>query len=399
MPSVYALIVPTLMPWRCAHVVTLDDQADLGRRRPAAATTRQAQEREGRGAWAAVYRGRPGYHACHSSRSDTAFRERARHAEVRRYGNTGRRYGSHRVRPNAFGCITIPFLLVALIPLGYGARSQWSNGTLMREGEVVEGRVVELERHAGQLLGEERSRECRVPHGRVHDPHGTSAQDDGQREPLSRALERRRRRRGRRRSRRSGPISRASSTDGSSGSRFGAPSPPCPRSSRCFPWCCSSGRGQRRSPATDMLATIGFVTVLVLLVLLASRRYDPCRRPRRRADPCRHRVRPRGLGRAVRDVRPAADGAGRRDVRLRDPVLRPHDGRGPAIPVVNGVLRAIGTNPTRIVAGSAVLAAAVHLDGAGAVTFLVTYRRSSRCTSGCGWTSACSPVLSRWPPG
>jgi hypothetical protein len=50
-----------------------------------------------------------------------------------------------RVQPNAFGCITIPFLLVALIPLGYGARSQWSNGTLMREGEVVEGRVIELD--------------------------------------------------------------------------------------------------------------------------------------------------------------------------------------------------------------------------------------------------------------
>ena len=40
-------------------------------------------------------------------------------------------------------------------------------------------------------------------------------------------------------------------------------------------------------------------------------------------------------------------------------------------PVVNGVLRAVGTNPVRIVTGSALLAAAVHLEGSGAVTFLV----------------------------
>ena len=50
-----------------------------------------------------------------------------------------------RVQPSAFGCITIPFLLIALIPLGYGARAQWSNRTLLRDGEVVEGRVIELD--------------------------------------------------------------------------------------------------------------------------------------------------------------------------------------------------------------------------------------------------------------
>ena len=50
-----------------------------------------------------------------------------------------------RVQPSAFGCITIPFLLVALIPLGYGARSQWSNRALLRAGEVVEGRVIAVD--------------------------------------------------------------------------------------------------------------------------------------------------------------------------------------------------------------------------------------------------------------
>jgi CitMHS family citrate-Mg2+:H+ or citrate-Ca2+:H+ symporter len=41
-------------------------------------------------------------------------------------------------------------------------------------------------------------------------------------------------------------------------------------------------------------------------------------------------------------------------------------------PIVDAILRAVGTRPTRIVVGSALLALLVHLDGSGAVTFLVT---------------------------
>ena len=41
-------------------------------------------------------------------------------------------------------------------------------------------------------------------------------------------------------------------------------------------------------------------------------------------------------------------------------------------PLVDGILRAVGTQPTRIVVGTALLALLVHLDGSGAVTFLVT---------------------------
>ena len=41
-------------------------------------------------------------------------------------------------------------------------------------------------------------------------------------------------------------------------------------------------------------------------------------------------------------------------------------------PIVNGILRAVGTRPTHIVVGSALLALVVHLDGSGAVAFLVT---------------------------
>lgn len=41
-------------------------------------------------------------------------------------------------------------------------------------------------------------------------------------------------------------------------------------------------------------------------------------------------------------------------------------------PIIDGILRVVGVRPSRIVLGTAVLAAIVHLDGSGAVTFLVT---------------------------
>ena len=41
-------------------------------------------------------------------------------------------------------------------------------------------------------------------------------------------------------------------------------------------------------------------------------------------------------------------------------------------PIVDRILSAVGTSPVRIVMGSALLALLVHLDGSGAVTFLVT---------------------------
>jgi citrate-Mg2+:H+ or citrate-Ca2+:H+ symporter, CitMHS family len=41
-------------------------------------------------------------------------------------------------------------------------------------------------------------------------------------------------------------------------------------------------------------------------------------------------------------------------------------------PIIDRILKAVGTKPTAIVMGSALLALLVHLDGSGAVTFLVT---------------------------
>jgi hypothetical protein len=48
------------------------------------------------------------------------------------------------VHASAFGCITVPFLLIAVITLAWGARTQWANGELARNGDVVQGRVTEL---------------------------------------------------------------------------------------------------------------------------------------------------------------------------------------------------------------------------------------------------------------
>jgi CitMHS family citrate-Mg2+:H+ or citrate-Ca2+:H+ symporter len=41
-------------------------------------------------------------------------------------------------------------------------------------------------------------------------------------------------------------------------------------------------------------------------------------------------------------------------------------------PIINRILRTVGSHPTRIVLGTSLLALLVHLDGSGAVTFLVT---------------------------
>jgi len=41
-------------------------------------------------------------------------------------------------------------------------------------------------------------------------------------------------------------------------------------------------------------------------------------------------------------------------------------------PIIDAILKVVGTRPTRIVMGSALLALLIHLDGSGAVCFLIT---------------------------
>ena len=41
-------------------------------------------------------------------------------------------------------------------------------------------------------------------------------------------------------------------------------------------------------------------------------------------------------------------------------------------PIVNRILQTVGTKPARITMGTSLLALIIHLDGSGAVTFLIT---------------------------
>ncbi len=57
-------------------------------------------------------------------------------------------------------------------------------------------------------------------------------------------------------------------------------------------------------------------------------------------------------------------------------------------PVIRWLLRAVGGRPARIVLGTAFLALLVHLDGSGAVTFLVTVPSCCRCMKSSTWIAA-----------
>jgi len=41
------------------------------------------------------------------------------------------------VSKSALGCITVPLLLVAIVVLAWGGRSQWEKGELSRKGEAA----------------------------------------------------------------------------------------------------------------------------------------------------------------------------------------------------------------------------------------------------------------------
>jgi CitMHS family citrate-Mg2+:H+ or citrate-Ca2+:H+ symporter len=121
-----------------------------------------------------------------------------------------------------------------------------------------------------------------------------------------------------------------------------------------------------------MLALLGLLTIVVLLIVIISKRMSPLVAlitvPTAAAliggfglDTTRFAVQ------GIRDIAPVAGmfvfailyfGI-MTDAGLLDPVI-------------DRILRAVGTRPTRIVVGTGLLALVVHLDGSGAVTFLVT---------------------------
>ena len=65
-------------------------------------------------------------------------------------------------------------------------------------------------------------------------------------------------------------------------------------------------------------------------------------------------------------------------------------------PIIDRILRTVGTRPTRIVMGTTLLALLIHLDGSGAVTFLITIPAMLPLYDRLGIESAFSPVPSRW---
>ncbi len=50
-------------------------------------------------------------------------------------------------------------------------------------------------------------------------------------------------------------------------------------------------------------------------------------------------------------------------------------------PIIAKIIKAVGTDPVKICLGTAILAAIVHLDGSGAVTFLICVPPSYLCTT------------------
>src|SRR5262245_62653963 len=121
-----------------------------------------------------------------------------------------------------------------------------------------------------------------------------------------------------------------------------------------------------------MPAPLGLLTVVVLLAAIMSKRVSPLVAlvlvPTAAAlaggfglDTARF------IGRGIRDVAPVA-GMFVFAILYFGVVTD----AGLLDPVIDRVLRAVGGRPRRIVVGTALLALVVHLDGSGAVTFLVT---------------------------
>ena len=56
-------------------------------------------------------------------------------------------------------------------------------------------------------------------------------------------------------------------------------------------------------------------------------------------------------------------------------------------PIINKILKIAGNDPVKIAIGTAILAMIVHLDGSGAVTFLVTIPAMLPLYNALGWIS------------
>ena len=121
-----------------------------------------------------------------------------------------------------------------------------------------------------------------------------------------------------------------------------------------------------------MLAPLGLLTVVVLLAVILTRRASPLV--------------------ALIAVPVAAALAGGFGIKTGNFIVKGIEGIAPVAgmfifailyfgimtdagmidPIIDRILRAVGSRPARVVAGTALLALLIHLDGSGAVTFLIT---------------------------
>jgi CitMHS family citrate-Mg2+:H+ or citrate-Ca2+:H+ symporter len=120
-----------------------------------------------------------------------------------------------------------------------------------------------------------------------------------------------------------------------------------------------------------MLATVAAATILGLLAAILSQRVSPL--VALILAPVLGCLAIGGAAYArLYDRGHHADRAGRGHVRLCHSFFGLLTDAGVLKPLVSGVLRAVGKDPKRITVGTALLALLIHLDGSGAVCFLIT---------------------------
>jgi CitMHS family citrate-Mg2+:H+ or citrate-Ca2+:H+ symporter len=121
-----------------------------------------------------------------------------------------------------------------------------------------------------------------------------------------------------------------------------------------------------------MLAALGFLTVVLVLAAIVSRRMTPLAAliafPVLAALACGFGVRTAGF--MLEGIQKVAGVAGMFIFAIL--YFGVMTDAGMLDPLIDRILAAAGTNPVRIVMGTSLLALLVHLDGSGAVTFLVT---------------------------
>jgi citrate-Mg2+:H+ or citrate-Ca2+:H+ symporter, CitMHS family len=121
-----------------------------------------------------------------------------------------------------------------------------------------------------------------------------------------------------------------------------------------------------------MLALLGFLTIVILLAAILSRRVSPLTAlvvvPVVASIAGGFGVRTGGF--MVHGIQSVANVAGMFVFAIL--FFGVMTDAGMLDPIIDRILRAVGSHPPRIVVGTALLALLVHLDGSGAVTFLIT---------------------------